>query len=582
MSDNSNQGIFINYLLSMLLKKITVPGDYHSQVKVVKEMLADDVSGLVDSLTDFAVNSASVDFKIETSNDNFTKILKHWVDTINLEYNQIPTGLSPLAKEYFKERWKGSSFPILKIGGWTAKNNVILPTKLFFVDGASIYAEDLNVEDKTLKLINYEYYLGKNKLKNNKLDKAIITKPYSRWYDKYPTPYLIKRGVYHNWKIIKSIKDKETEILDQIIPYLLLIKKGTEGLAVNDIKNYSNDELQGVIKQFQELMDEIKGTDLPNKLVKSPIRATNFDEEIKHLIPDLSTIFNRELFEVAERNILSGLGFIDVVEATSTSRRESVLNPKAFIEEVKAGVSDFKQIIKELVYKIIEKNSSHIKYINSDFYVCSSPVRGFMTDNFKRQIQRLWRSGRLSDQTAVELVAEVDFETEVMRRKRETKRGLETVLYPPVAENREDKGLDIKNLNPDKETTPDKEDPIEREEYNIGEEEDLVTAPYKEIKELPDKIKNSMTKSLQKVWLKVFNSSYKKYHNDSKAASVAWEVITKIAEKNKDNKWVKKSYQTKQVKSDVEDILKAVLQIKNIELAEKKELLLDRLLNNEK
>ena len=59
-------------------------------------------------------------------------------------------------------------------------------------------------------------------------------------------PFLIKRGVYHNWKLIQSIKNKESEILNQVIPYLLLVKKGTEGMFLEKYYAYSNEELQAV------------------------------------------------------------------------------------------------------------------------------------------------------------------------------------------------------------------------------------------------------------------------------------------------------------------------------------------------
>jgi len=593
MSNNNDPGLFVNFVMSMLLRKIVVPSGYRDRVKAVREMLEDDVSGLVDSLTDFAVDTATVNFMIETKNENFTKILKKWLDTVNISYNgQIPSGIKPLAKEYFKERWKYSSFPILKISKWETIDNVIVPSKMFFVDGESIYAKDKNEEDENLKIVNYDYYLGSKA--QEKLDKnVIITKPYSRWFDKYPTPFLIKRGVYHNWKIVQSLKKKETEILDQIIPYMMLIKKGTEGLARDHIKSYTNEELKQTIKQMQDLMNTMKSTNLGEHQVKSPIRATNFDEEIKHLIPNISDIFDGKLFAVAERNILSGLGFIDVVEATSTSRRESILNPKAFIEEVKTGVEDFKQIIKELVIKIVEKNKSHIKYINNDVHISSSPVRGFMTDDFKKQIRGLYDRGRISSKTAVELVAEVDFETEVLRRKKESEKGIDYTMYPPIIQNREGEGIDIpeeENIPPketDEEDIPDDKKGIEKENYNMS---SLEGAPYQNIKDLPERVKKNLSPSLQNVFMEAFNKAYQTYKNDSRAFRVAWGVIKKIAKKGKNGKWVRKSSRTKLTKAMLEEVLEKeeqqtideTMKLKELEIKEKQNKLLDKLLNRDK
>ena len=602
----NDNGFFINYVMSSLLKKITVPSDYHQQVKSVKGMLEDDVSGLVDVLTDFAVNNASVNFRIETGNDNFTRILNKWLEILNLDYEGIPIGIDSLSEEYFKERWKSSSFPILKVGkdGWKEiEGGIIVPTKMFFVDGEYIHAKPKDENLEGIKLENYDYYLGSTEdaipLKKN----VIITKPFSRWQQKYPTPYLIKRGVYHNWKIIESLKNKQTDILDRVIPYMLLIKKGTEAMYLNKDVSYNNDELQEVINKFQDLVDKYEEA---SSKIKAPVRATNFDEELKHFIPDLSSIMNSDLFVQAERNILSGLGFIDVVEAVSTSRKESILQPKAFIEETKKGVKDFKKILKRLVLMIVEKNPKNIKYINSDIKVTSSPITGFMTSNFKDNIRQLYTRGLLSKKTTVELIGEVDFDTEVKRREKEEKDGLSFTLYPPIERNQEGKGIDFKSdinsdnkQETDKDDLPDdKTDPIEKQNYDIGAEEEEVSgttsrenehthdytvnengdgetssdndhkhtidrfevkkvkghshellgvqeseltgSPYKTIKELPKSVKNNLSLELQRVFLTIFNKAYDTYENDTIAFKTAWSAIRKIA-KQKDGKWVRKS-----------------------------------------
>jgi len=314
MSVDSNQ--ILNFLMHGILQKIQVPTDFYSRVIAVKTMLQDDVSGLVDSLTDFAVDSASGNYTVETDNTKVTQILKKWLDNINAGYKgQIPRGINALAEEYFKERWKSSSFPILKITDWETRDGLYLPTKMFFVDGESIRAKDKDSKDKTKNLLSYDYYLGTGE--DDPLDKGvIITKPYGRWFDKYPNPYLIKRGVYHNWRIIQSLKDKQTQILDQVIPYLFLIKKGSEGLE-KEGKTYTNEQLTKIQTQIQSLVSELDNYTKSGKTI--PTRTTNYDEELTHFIPDLEAIFKPSLFSVAEKGILSGLGFIDVVEATSTS-----------------------------------------------------------------------------------------------------------------------------------------------------------------------------------------------------------------------------------------------------------------------
>lgn len=593
-------GSMLNYILSYLMKKIIVPTEFHDQAESVEEMLKDDVTGMIDSLTDFAVDSASVDFAIETDNEKFTEILKKWLGEINIDYRgKIPSGIKALSKEYFRERWKRSSFPVLRIAEWKTIDGIEVPSKMFFVDGKSIHAKDKS-DSADLQLINYDYYLGTSEeLKLD--DDCIFAKPYGRWFDKYPTPYLIKRGIYHNFKIIQSLKNKQTEILDQIIPYLLLIKKGTKELATEKIKTYSNSELQAVITQFQELVDEIKDSKFGESSTKGRIRATNFDEEIKHLIPDLEVIFKTELFSVAERNILAGLGFIDVIDSISSSRRESVLNPKVFMEEVNDGVEDFKQIMKELIMLIKKRNiEEHRKYFNEDFYISSSPVTSFMTDKFKQELRLLWKNGGLSDKTYCEMVGEVDFETEKLRRKKEVQDGTEILMYPHITQNREEqesfeeikrqKMLDDKEAE-DKHGTPlppDKTEEEQKDEYDVGmkfncecikcghkqssdkhckdlkcsecggtmrrierpgkgqpKKSELEGAPYKKIKDLPKRVKDSMSLDLQRVFLRVFNNAYETYQDDSRAFRIAWGVIKKMARRNKKGIWVRKSKKEK-------------------------------------
>lgn len=549
-------------IISLLAKKIVVPSGFHDRANAVREMLNSDVSGIVDSLTDFQVNSATVDFSIESDNENLTKILKKWLDKINIEYSgQVPSGIKPLSKEYFKERWKGSSFPVLKIAGWTRIDGIIVPSKMFFVDGSSVYAKDKDEKETVKKLINYDYYLGRNTDDKLTPNNSIITKPFGRWYDAYPDNYLVKRGVYQNWKILESIKNRESEILEQIIPYLLLIKKGTERLAADNIKTYTDKELKKITQDFQNVVDELKGFDL-NK--KATVRASNFDEQIEHLIPDLKGIFDSGLFTSLEKHILAGLGFIDSTELSATSRRESILNPKVFVEETKEGVNDFKQILKTLAFKIQEKNSQNIKYMNSEFYITSSPVTAFVTDEFKRQVQRLWRSGRLSDQTLIELVGEVDFKTEVYRRKKEEEKGLPKVFHPPLAEH---PGVEPSNKTTKK--TPeedekgdpipeDKRDDTEKKEYDIGQKV-LEISPYEKIEDLPKNVRTSLTPDLQRIWKKAFNNAYEEYDDDDTAFKVAWRLIKRIAEK-KNGKWVRKKRVNKSGKEVKVRLTKSILQ----------------------
>ncbi|MHA1437860.1 MAG: hypothetical protein ACTSPD_09785 [Promethearchaeota archaeon] len=590
----SSDAIFANFVLSLLLRRTVVPTEYHEQVKVVKDMLGRDSTGLVDSLTDFQVNSASVDFKIETKNEELDKTLNKWLtEVINQKYRgRIPTGIKALAEEYYKERWKSSSFPVLKIGAWERVNGIYLPSVLFFVDGESIFSRKRNPKSQKVDIINYDYFLGADRAE--KLEKGVIlTKPWGRWFDEYPTPYLMKRGVYKNWKIIDNIKNKEIELLDQIIPYLLSIKKGTENLAIKKVKRYKNSELDKIKEDFQKIIDEME--DNPAKRL-SPVRVSQFDEEIGHLIPDLKAMFQIELFAQAEKNILGGLGFIDVADAVSTSRRESVLNPKAFIQETKKGVEDFKKIIEELVILIINVNKKeHKKYANLEYTVTASPVKGFISDDFKVLIRSLYDRGLISKQTAVELIGEVDFYTEIKRRKDETDKGLDEDMYAPVIVNQEGRGIDIPGMTPEDETEddiPDDKKGIEKENFNKSA---LEGAPYKSIKDLPANVRKSCDITIQRLWMRTFNAVYfsKTYKDKDEgiretiARQTAWAQVKRMAKKVKGKYTLKSKYakamskleKASQIKDDPIDIL---YQLNKLEESELRKELMSKLLNKDK
>jgi cation transport regulator ChaB len=366
---------------------------------------------------------------------------------------------------------------------------------------------------------------------------VIFTRQNGRWHDKYPIPFLVKRGVYHNWRIIEAIKRNEIDILDQVIPYMLLIKKGTERLALDKGINYDDKKLKQVIQQMEDLIRKAKSAHFDlEKAFTTPVRASQFDEEIKHLIPDLSSIFQPDLFASAEKNIIAGLGFIDVVEGETTTRRESILNPKPFIQEVISGVDDFKQLLKDLVLLIVEKNQDQPKYAELNFEITSSPVRGFMTDKFKERIRQLYDRGRVSSQTAVELIGEIDFEVEVRRREKEAKDGIEYIMAPPLIENREGVGQDF-SVSPgtDKEP-PDDKSGIEAKNFNKASLDDaeLMAAPYQSVRDLPQNVKDKLPSlKLRRKWLRIFNNAFDFYLNklndekkaESNAFATAWAKV---------------------------------------------------------
>ncbi len=542
--------VYLNQLFNTFVNKIIVPTTFRERADAVSIMLQDDVTGLIDSLTDFAVESATVDYGVETNNDTLNKIFKKWITEVNSAYSgKVPPGLKALSTEYFKERWKGASFPVLKITEWADYGGFQLPSKMFFVDGKEITANDKS-KNSEITIDSYDYYLGNTNDKKNKLDKGVIfSKPYVRWFAKYPIPYLIKRGVYHNYKIIESIKNFGSRIIEEIIPYMMHVTKGDESLTKAG-KTYTDKEFKDVFDDLQNWLREYRNN-RGTRDGQTKMRVTDYTEKITQLIPDLTTAFNTKLYEQAEKNLLSGLGFIDIVQSASESRKEAILNPKAFIEETRAGIEDFKLMIYQVILLALKQNSSSIKYKNKTFKVTSSPVRGFINAKFKTELRLLWKHGKLSDQTYCELVGEVDFSLEKNRREREAKDGTEVLMYPHHTDNKESdispeeekrhKKIYDEEIDKNGDVIPnDKIDDKERFDMSGTNTKDLEIAPYKQVSELPKSVKDNMSADLQGTFMSVVNQAFETYKSESRAFRIAWGIIRNIARKNKKGMWVRK------------------------------------------
>lgn len=535
----------LSLITNSLYSKVTIPSDFHSQARCVKEMLKNDVSGLVGSLTDFQVNAANVQWLVRTGNDTLDSIMKEWLDTINSSFNgKIPSGIQALATEYYKERWKGSSFPVLKIMEWGEINGFQVPVKMAFVDGASIYLDTANKSEEFVDLGEEKYYLGSKFSDEYKLNEGcIFTKPFGRWIDEYPPIYLIKNGVYYNWKLEQSLLSKTSEILDQVIPYMLLVKKGSESL-MKEGHTYDEAQLRQVGDQIKELIQKTQEFKYDKKRTnKSGIRVSQFDEDITHFIPDLKTILAQELHVGFEKRQLAGLGFMDIADAVSSSRRESVLNPKAFIQETNTGIGDAKSgsgfagVLKEVLVQIKLRNAKRPKFSNTEMRVLHSKPQIFMASEFRTFLMSLYNRGVLSKKTLVEVAGDEVYDEQNDERKREAKRGDEFFMYPPVTQNQESQGdndyLGSKNKNAEADLTvpEEKRNADTKQKYNLNNAsiEHLEFAVYKSVNNLPDAVKEAIpSKKLQRKWLRIWNSAYSyalgKYEDKKKAEIYAFKV----------------------------------------------------------
>jgi len=565
----NNEGLllwdkFLDYLYRT--GDISVPTDFRNRCVEVTKMLDNDISGIVGTIINYSINAASeAQLKIECSEETLENLLDIWLNMINIYVDGIPTGLSELAKEYYKERWAGSSLCLMRVRKWekiTVGNvSIKVPTVLWFANGTSIYIKRGN--ETNYKLGSDKYFLDKEMKKyplpGRKDENIIIQKPFARWFSKYPSPYLIKTGVYKNWKAMEMLQHKGDEVVSKVLPYLFLIEKGSENLFIQKDVDYKDAELKEMNEKFKEAVQKYE-----SEKGKIPSAAVPFDQKYKHLIPDMRNILAEELYRQGYRALLAGLGFIDLLEITP-SRQESRINPKPFITEVNAGVEGFKSMLMDVIRLIISENKlDHRKLFSNknNLKIVNSPLK-INVQQILDQLRSSFVYGATTIQTYHEVLG-IDHEQEIERMKKEQKDGLRELFYPHLIQNRED--IPDSGVIPitKKQNEKNKEKEKQPEHMQEAKNLELEIAPYD--KDNPPDFLKKYPKGAQDVFITVFNKSLPK--GEDYAFPVAWTALKRWLKKHgyvkKDDKWVKKS------------------DLEQEELMAKKHKLLDKLLGDKK
>jgi len=402
---------------------IVVPKDYHERCAAIRLMLESDSSGIINSLTDFSVNTASeVSFSIETKNNALQSMLNDWLQTINFSYSgRLPVGVNQLSKEYLKERWKGSSLCIMKIH-WATVDGFDVPDAIWFLNGSSIYIKPS--ANKNLEIGKSNYFYDSKYTKPVSGD-FLVQKPFSRWYEDYPVPYLVRQGVYRNYYGVNLLKEQGEKVLNKLLPYLIMLKKGTEGLTKQGI-SYDDADMTQLENNFKTFLNEYDA-----KQKYAPTFTTPFDTDLTHIIPDIKNILHKDLYAEADKSILAGLGFIEVVSAVTTSRKESVMNPKPFITEVNSGVDGFKSMLNDVVRMIIVRNKAkHKKYFTdlNSIRIINSPIR-LDVDSMLDYLRSGYDRGFVSVAT-IQQALRLDPISELERREKEDKEGITERMSP--------------------------------------------------------------------------------------------------------------------------------------------------------
>ena len=551
LSKNSIFRLLYQLMSTVSSDVIVIPDTYPIQVEETKALLENDRSGIVNTMLDFAIDASLVNYTIETGNATLNKILNNWLQSINSSLRgKIPVGIRALAKQYGRERWKGSSLCLLR-SLWTeetiGKEKYFLPTKLWYPDGEFIIVEEMDAEKVIIG--NQQYYLQTGKDRDNDEDRIelpsyisksvteeiFVSKPFSSWSTLYPVPYLIQKGLFQNLKMLELIENKSEKMVSKALEYLAMIKKGTERLFIEKNISYNSTQLTDIKNKFQEMVNDNTAS------TGSPLAASQFDTEFDHIIPEYSKILKHELRVTYERNILAGLGLVEVIEGAGVNRKESILSPRPFIAEVENGISDFKMLIRDLVETIKEKNKDkHKKFMNINIEIYSSPVKQFLTKDIRDHIRSAYDRGNLSKETYTELSTSAEYPIEVRRRKREAIDGEDIIMYPHITQNVE------KDTNDYTENIPDDKKNIEKKNYQstlkiLGiYEEDLEKSPWDKNKDLPKSLRDKLPSGAQTIFRLAFNSAIEEYNNEQTSFKVAWTAVKRKYKRNSEGQWVKK------------------------------------------
>jgi hypothetical protein len=577
---------FINALCTA--EGINVPADFHSRCALIEELKGNDITGVVNSVTDYQVSSASnTQYMIECNDSTLQEILNTWLSKINLTVPGIPTGLQELSKEYFKERWQGSSFCILRGRGWEkitiGDTTIEVPIVMYYVHGASVYVQRPTGQ---YNLGSDKFFLDKamkdEPIPKEELEIAVVQKPFNRWQDQYPSPYLVRKGIVKNYLGMKTLQEKSDEVITKILPYLFVIKKGSEALRRAGV-NYKDTD-------FKEIADGLKGELEKFKQMKkkTPVNVTGDDTDYSHLIPDLRNVVSEELYRQGYRATLAGLGIIELIPVTGQSRQQSQLNPKALIEETNSGVEGFKSMLMDVISQIKERNKIDHKKLFSEkkkLMIYNTPLK-INVEQLYEGIRGGFDRGGISYES---YIGSLGFNIDIEREKRikEYGNGDEDTLYPHLINNQEGKSERFPNDNPmGTPSQPRKTEKLENQgkkpgtpeakkfknaseekliakckkcgnefeylsvqEAGMGwvkcpkceeavtqedcleaiSQEDLVIAPYNSLEELLSKHPElkKYPVGAQKVFLEVWNSIYKETKNEGRAFAGAWSKLHK-------------------------------------------------------
>jgi len=554
--------------IKMLRANIKVATDFPGQVAQVDSILDNDKTGMVSPIYNFMVQAATVPMKIETGNETLNEVLKVWqTEVLNRNTNiSIQSGLRALSTENFRERWRSSLLGLNvqwgkhdfggNIGIWT------LPQKMWFFNGGAIKTE------KNTSIDARKFFLKVDKKKANDeplittLEKSIyIRRPFTAWHKDYVVPYFTQRGTVFNALFKSAITQKQSDVIESLIPLILKMQAGSDDLMKAGIKP-SEEDFNALKKQLTNAYEKYRQTGNVSDLIASLRHDVNLD----YLIPDLTKIFSDSISKSVNRDLMSSLGMIEL-QGFGT-RQEAMLNPKVMIEEVVDAVGDWADLLNEVMLDLLVKNkAAHPNLSQAEIQVIPGIIQAFLTDEMRAMIRSMYDRGDISRQDAVEQTTGLNFETQVQRIIKEKARGLDTICKPPVIVNIEkdlDPTIDDTNLEDQgkKPGSPEADNfnnailknyknilqaKKEEREKEILQDGKIVaskksTKLYETVDDLPAIIKKDLPLAAQLIWTREFNDALKHSSDVQLCSQTAWEKVEEKYEKISDKeKWTKKA-----------------------------------------
>jgi len=571
----------VQTLLGRSANGITPPTEFSSQVQLCSQLLDNDVTGLINPIVDFITDAVGeLNFRVETDNDNLTKKLNLWLEQLNLENNYyIPSGYRHFNKQYVKEYYK-SSFNLVKYD-FSLIDDFKLPTTLQLLDVSNLKGERKN---------------GRNfyTINEKPLPKNVFIRKDGYDYDPTPSPILIARGVWANAQLKKQLKTRNSDVLKQVLNYLLHVKIGDANNPArkpSDLNKVINGDTASGVSGLKDVLQDAKNSSADKPM---PVYASNSDVKLEHILADLTKQLSSENYEQIDRDILSGMGLVDIVQGISSTRKEAVLNPKPLMQKTVNLILDIESIYRDLIYQIIDENKvSGSKYFSklNKIRIVRSPIKAFWNDTMLTLIRSYYDRGLLSYRTTLDSL-DMDIDSEINRRDHEIREGQDLTLYPRLTVNNEDKAIDLVILetpNTDEEVTDDKKG-LEAKNFNnaSAEEDELVEAFYKNISQIDPKIAKKMSREVLADFMQVFNRAWKTYEGRGKkiqevlAFKTAWTVIKKVAIKNDKGIWIKKDKPVMASKEQSnEEVINDTIALKKLEMLSLQEKLIKKYLPEE-